>query len=95
MAFGVAHGGGEHRDAGPFGLHRQLRHGLEAAGDQHARNVAGEHPLQRVGAGRGGEIVEEPDLALAEHQDASRVQVRVESGEGQAGLLDVRTGDPA
>ena len=41
------------------------------------------------------EALEVAHLALAEHEDAAGLQVLVEAGQRQAGLLDVRAGDGA
>ena len=41
------------------------------------------------------QALEEPDLALAEDQHAARLEVFVEAGQREAGLLHVRTGDQA
>src|SRR5690606_13418957 len=41
----------------------------------------------------GIEALEVAHLALAEHQDACRLEVLVESGQRQAGLLDMRARD--
>ena len=48
-----------------------------------------------VDARRRLEALEIADLALAEDQHASRLEVFVEAGQREAGLLDVRAGDDA
>src|SRR5581483_4676532 len=65
----------------------------ETAGDDDAREVEREREPQRVGACGGVEAFEIPDLAFAEDQDASRLQILVEAGQRQAGLLDVGARD--
>ncbi len=50
---------------------------------------------QRAGAAPAVQALEEAHFALAEQQDAAGLQVFVEAGEGEAGLLDVGAGDPA
>ena len=67
----------------------------EAAGDEHAGKIERQRQAQRVDARRRLEALEIADLALAEDQDASRLQVFVEAGEREAGLLDVGAGDDA
>ena len=41
------------------------------------------------------EALDVADLALAEDENARRLEVLVKAGQGEAGLLDVRTGDDA
>ena len=55
-------------------------------------------PKTRASAARRGsrsQRLDVADLALAEHEHAAAVQVGVESGEREAGLLRLRDGDPA
>jgi hypothetical protein len=74
---------------------QQFRRRLPAAGDQHAGDVVRERRRQHADARRAVQAFEIPHLALAEDEDAARLQVFVETGEGEAGLLDVGTGDGA
>jgi hypothetical protein len=88
-------GGFEQRDTRPLGLGRQLDRRNEAAGNQHARKIQRQREPQR-GDPRGGvEAFEIADFTLAEDQHPARLEVFVEAGERQAGLLDVRAGDDA
>ena len=48
-----------------------------------------------VRAARRVEALEIADFAFAEDEDARRLQIVVETGQGEAGLLDVRAGDGA
>ena len=85
----------EHRYARALGLRDHFSRRLEPAGDEHAREVTCEEPPQRAGARLGRHAFEEADLALAEDEHASRPQIFVESGQREAGLLDVRQRDLA
>ncbi len=83
----------EHRQVGALGLDRQLGRRRETAGDEHAGKVQRQRQAQRREARRRVEAFEIPDFTRAENQDAPRLEVFVEPGEREAGLLDVRTGD--
>ena len=75
-----------HARAVTFG--HEVRGRLEAARDQHARNVVAQHAPEGVASRVRRQRLQEADLALAEHQDAPALQVGVEPGERQAGLLN-------
>ena len=85
----------EQRQPRALRLAEQLGRRREAAGDHHARKIERQREAQRLGTARRLEALEVADLALAENQDATRLQVLVKAGEGEAGLLDVRAGDDA
>ena len=85
----------QHRQPRALGLDEQLVGRREAAGDHHAGKVERQREAQRLGAAGRLEALEIADLALAEDQDAARLEVLVKPRERQAGLLDVRAGDDA
>ena len=89
------HGRLQQRQPGALRLQDEFNRGVEAAGDEHAGKVEREREPHRRDARRGFEALEIADLALAEYQDASRLEILVESGQREAGLLDVGTGDDA
>ena len=62
---------------------------------QQARQVGVEALGQRLARAAGVQALEEAHFALAEQQDAAGLQVFVEAGEREAGLLDVGAGDVA
>ena len=90
------HGGLEQRQPRALGFGDQLRRRREPAGDQDAGKARASAPAaSRRSRAAAVEALEVADLALAEDQHAARLQVLVEAGERQAGLLDVRAGDEA
>ena len=76
-------------------LGQQLRRRRVPAGDEDAGKVVRRDQPQRTCPRRGREALEVADLALAEDQDASGLEVLVEAREREAGLLDVGAGDDA
>jgi hypothetical protein len=68
---------------------------LPAARDEHAGDVVAERRREHGEARLGVEALEVAHLALAEDEDAPRLEVLVEPGEREAGLLDVRADDGA
>ncbi len=83
----------EQRHAGPIRLREGLRRRHEPAGDEQAREPVAEHALQDGRAVVRRQRFEIPHFALAEHEHAAAAQVRVESRQGQPGLLRVGNGD--
>jgi hypothetical protein len=89
------HGRFQQRQARAFRFDDQLYRRLESAGNEHTREIERQREAHRRDARRRLEALEVADLALAEDEDAARFQVLVKAREGEAGLLDVGTGDDA
>ena len=67
----------------------------ETAGDEDAGKVERQRETHRIDAPGHRQALEIADLALAENQHASRLEVLVKPGEREAGLLNVRTRNEA
>ena len=76
-----------------IGRRQQIRGGIAAAGDQHARDLVCEHGAEHGHARVVIETLEIADLALAEDQHSRRAEILVETRERQTCLLDVWAGD--
>ena len=76
-------------------LGEQLHRRREPAGDEDAGEIERHHQPQRPAPRRRLEAFEVADLALAEDEHASGLQVLVEAREREAGFLDVGAGDEA
>jgi hypothetical protein len=79
--------------AGPLGLGDEIRRGLEPAGDEQTGEVAREGETEGARAVFSAQAVEIPDLALAEDEDPSGLEVVMKPGKREAGLLDVGARD--
>ncbi len=93
MATGVGYRGPEQRDVIPLRCLKQFDRRVPTARDQHARDVVAERGGQHVHSRGRIEALEIPHFALAEHEDAGRLQIFVEPGERKPGLLNVWAGD--
>ena len=85
----------QQRDVIPIRRRQQLHGRRPSAGNQHARDVVAERRRKDVGAAGGIEALEIADFALAEDENACRLQVGVEAGEREARLLNVGARDGA
>jgi hypothetical protein len=78
---------------GPLGFGHEFRRDLEPAGDEQAGEVAREGEAKGARAVLCGQAVQVSDLALAENENPSGLEVVIEAGQGEAGLLDVGARD--
>src|SRR5581483_5883349 len=78
-----------------LGFDDELGRRREAAGDDDARKIEREREAKARLPRRGVEPLEVANFALAEDQDAPRLQILLKAGEREAGLLHVRARDPA
>ena len=83
----------EDGDAGGVVGGHHLRRRRCRAGAEQAGHTAREGPGGNRRALGGRVTLEEPHLALADDEDAARVEVLVVARKREAGLLDVRAGD--
>ena len=88
-------GGLQQRQARALGFDDELPRRREAARDEDAGKIEGEREAQCRDARFRLEALEVPDLALAEDQNAARLEVLVEAGEREPRFLDVRARDDA
>ena len=81
------------RHVGAVTFDHELQRNLGAAGHEQARQLGVETLRERLLPRRGIQALEEAHFALAEQQDAAGLQIFVEAGQRETGLLDVRAGD--